>query len=186
MRDNPLSSRFPTGGSGLSRFFKPVEVFAQRNEEDVLMLDTVDRILDFAIKQEESAAQLYRELSKRVMNENMKEAFLQFAREEDGHKAKLLNIKSSPSVPEVPKTQIVDLKIADHLADTSISPDMSYGDALVLLMKAEKNAYQLYTKLASTTDDPDLKKVLLVLAQEEANHKLRFEIEYDEEFLKEN
>ncbi len=151
-----------------------------------MIFDTVDKILDFAIKQEESAAQLYRELSKRVMNENMKQAFLQFAKEEDGHKAKLLNIKSSPAIPEVAEARIVDLKIADHLVDAVISPDMSYGEALVLLMKAEKNAYQLYTKLASTTEDPDLKKLLLVLAQEEANHKLRFEIEYDEEFLKEN
>jgi len=31
-----------------------------------------------------------------------------------------------------------------------------------------------------------LKATLLVLAQEEAKHKLRFEIEYDEHYLTEN
>ena len=40
--------------------------------------------------------------------------------------------------------------------------------------------------MASATDDPGLKATLLGLAQEEAKHKLRFEIEYDDEILKEN
>ncbi len=52
-------------------------------------------------------------------------------------------------------------------------------------MKAEKAAFKLYHTLASTTDDPALKATLLGLAQEEAKHKLRFEIEYDDEFLRE-
>jgi len=53
-------------------------------------------------------------------------------------------------------------------------------------MKAEKAAFKLYTDLASATDDPTLKAMLLGLAQEEAKHKLQFEIEYDEEILKQN
>jgi rubrerythrin len=50
-------------------------------------------------------------------------------------------------------------------------------------MKGEKGAFKLYSDLASTTDDPGLRATLLGLAQEEAKHKLRFEIEYDDEFL---
>jgi len=53
-------------------------------------------------------------------------------------------------------------------------------------MKAEKAAFILYTDLALATDDPGLKETLLRPAQEEAKHKLRFEIEYDDEILKEN
>ena len=34
--------------------------------------------------------------------------------------------------------------------------------------------------------DPELRKMFLSLAQEEAKHKLRFEIEYDDEIMKEN
>ena len=52
-------------------------------------------------------------------------------------------------------------------------------------MKAEKAAYKLYHELATATDDKALKETLMGLAQEEAKHKLRFEIEYDE-FLYEN
>ena len=50
----------------------------------------------------------------------------------------------------------------------------------------EKAAFRFYTDLASATDDPALTATLLGLAQEEAKHKLRFEVQYDDEVLKEN
>jgi rubrerythrin len=53
-------------------------------------------------------------------------------------------------------------------------------------MKAEKAAYTLYNSLAEATDNGELKKLFLMLAQEEAKHKLRFEVEYDEVVLAEN
>ena len=63
---------------------------------------------------------------------------------------------------------------------------MDYQDALIAAMKAEKAAYRLYTDLASATDNADLQGLFKNLAQEEAKHKLRFEVEYDDHILKEN
>jgi rubrerythrin len=147
-------------------------------------LDTVDKILDFAIASEEKAAEFYTDLANRMKHEHMKEAFLTFAGEERGHKAKLLVIKEGQQM--LPAEQrVLDLKIGDHLEDIELSADLDYQKALVLAMKAEKAAFRLYQGLASATDDPTLKKMLLDLAQEEAKHKLRFEIEYDDEFLRE-
>ena len=82
--------------------------------------------------------------------------------------------------------RVVDLKIGDYLEDTKPPGDIDYEQALILAMKAEKAAFRFYHDLASATDDPALKATLLGLAQEEAKHKLRFELEYDSEFLKEN
>lgn len=53
-------------------------------------------------------------------------------------------------------------------------------------MKKEKAAFRLYNDLASTVKDRALRETFLALAQEEARHKLRFEIAYDEEILREN
>jgi rubrerythrin len=53
-------------------------------------------------------------------------------------------------------------------------------------MKEEKAAFRLYTDLAERTPDPAIRQTFLSLAQEEAKHKLRFEIEYDDYILKEN
>ena len=63
---------------------------------------------------------------------------------------------------------------------------MTYQDALILAMKKEKYAFKLYTNLADYAKAENLKNIFLMLAQEEAKHKLRFEIEYDEFVLKEN
>ncbi len=87
---------------------------------------------------------------------------------------------------QVAEKKILDLKIGDYLVDAEPSSDIDYQQALILAMKAEKAAFRLYSDPASATDDPGLKETLLGLAQEEAKHKLRFEIEYDDEFLKEN
>ena len=44
----------------------------------------------------------------------------------------------------------------------------------------------MYTTLADLADNEQAREVLLSLAQEEAKHKLHFEIEYDDLILKEN
>ena len=84
-------------------------------------------------------------------------------------------------------TKIQDLKIGDYLVEVSTSrDDLSYQEALIVAMKEEKAAFKLYSDLAARTNNAAVKKVLLMLAQEEAKHKLRFEVEYDEHVLKEN
>ena len=150
-----------------------------------MSLDTVDKILDFAIANEEWAAEFYTGLAGRMKHEHVKEVFLAFAEEERGHKAKLLAIKAGQQMLSV-EQRVLDLKIGDYLEDVGLSADLDYQEALVLAMKAEKAAFRLYQGLASATDDPTLKKMLLGLAQDEAKHKLRFEIEYDDNILKEN
>ena len=47
-----------------------------------MALDSVDKILDFAIRQEEKAAQFYTELAGKMPHKHMKEALLSFAEEE--------------------------------------------------------------------------------------------------------
>ena len=149
-----------------------------------MALDTVDEILGFAIEQEEQAARFYTDLANKMSHEPMKGAFLDFAEEERGHKAKLLSIKAGKQL--LPAEQrVMDMKIGDYLEDVELSADLDYQQALILAMKAEKAAFKLYQDLAAATDDPALKQTLLALAQEEAKHKLRFEIEYDDVILKE-
>ena len=150
-----------------------------------MALDSVDRILDFAIVQEEKAARFYTELAEKMPHKHMKEALLAFAEEEMGHKAKLLRIKSGKQL-QACEQRVLDLKIGDYLEAADPSGDIDYQQALILAMKAEEAAFRMYSDLASVTDNPDLKATLLGLAQEEAKHKLRFEIEYDDYILQEN
>ena len=150
-----------------------------------MKFDTVDKILDFAIEKEEDAARFYTDLAGKMDRPSMKEVFQSFAREEKGHKAKLISVKEEKRLLGAEK-KIRDLKIGDNLVDIEMSSDLSYQEALILAMKAGKSAFRLYHELAQATDNADLQQLFLDLAQEEAKHKLRFEIEYDDQILSEN
>lgn len=146
---------------------------------------TVDEILEFAIGEELKAANLYSELAAKMQKAWMKKVFEQFAKEEMGHKTKLEGIKEGKLL-EPSKDKIMDLKIAEYVVQGEANADMDYQDALIFAMKAEKAAFRLYSDLAEKSDDEGVKNTMLYLAQEEAKHKLRFEVEYDEYVLDEN
>jgi rubrerythrin len=149
-------------------------------------LDSSDKILDFAIQKEEEAAEFYRGLAAKMARKPMQEIFTGYAKEEMGHKAKLQAIKAGNKLTLTAKS-ILDLKLGDYLVEQeTVRNDLTYQEALIVAMKAEKAAYVLYNNLAGTVDKPELKELFLMLAQEEAKHKLRFEIEYDEVILAEN
>jgi rubrerythrin len=141
-------------------------------------------VLEYAIEKEIEANQFYLNLAKTMKNPAMQKVFEAFAKEESGHKAKLESIKQGKEIP--PAKNITDLKIADYAVGVEPAPDMSYQDALILAMKKEKAAYRLYLDLADQMENEDQKALFLSLAQEEAKHKLRFEIEYDDVMLNQN
>jgi rubrerythrin len=146
---------------------------------------SMNDILDFAIQGEQEAVDFYTGLSNNSKNPEMSSIFLQFAKEEMGHKARLLRIKEE-GIYEIHQEKVADLKIAEYLVDIKPTVDMSYQEALILAMKKEKAAFRLYSDLAERAPNLDLKQVFLSLAMEESKHKLRFEVEYDEYILTEN
>jgi len=150
-----------------------------------MKLDSVDQILDFAIAKEQEAWQFYMDLAAKVGQQPVKQVFEAFAGEELQHKAKLIEIKQRKLMIPV-QQRVLDLKIGDHLVDIVLSPNMTYQQALIVAMKAEKAAFRMYHDLAAAAGEGNLKESLLMLAQEEARHKLRFEIEYDDNFQREN
>jgi rubrerythrin len=144
---------------------------------------SADALLDFAIAREEEAVEFYTELAEKARGA-AKKAFEDFAKEEMGHKQKLLKIKAGKQFAPV-EGKIIDLKIADYVVDVDQQGELDYQQALILAMNKEKAAFRLYSELAEAAEDENLKSLLTALAQEEAKHKLRFEIEYDENILSE-
>jgi rubrerythrin len=147
-----------------------------------MFLADIDEILDYAISREEEAAALYTDLAGRVDRPGMRKAFLEFAKEEEGHKRYLESIKAG-GFPELTVHQVQSLGIAEHLATPELTDGMTYAEALAFAIKAEQAASELYTDLAHATDDPNLAAVFTALASEEERHKYRFEVEYDEVVL---
>jgi len=147
--------------------------------------DSIGAILDHAIELEQQAVDLYTRLATKTTNEVLRQVFLGFADEERGHKAKLQGVKAGRRfASEVRPVQ--DLKIADYANPVVLSDDPTYADILVFAMKQEKQAFRLYVDLADRAANEELRTLFLALAQEEAKHKLRFEVEYDQHVLTEN
>ena len=147
---------------------------------------TVDDILDFAINAEEEAYNLYMEIATKTDKPALSKVLEQFAKQELEHKKKLQSIKSDGSLESVDSEYVQTLDIGDYMLDVKPSADMDYEKVLVLSMKAEQAAFDLYTTLANKATDANAKKVLLALAKEEAAHKRIFEDEYEEFYLPEN
>jgi rubrerythrin len=147
--------------------------------------NSMNDILDFAISKEEEARDFYNKIAQSTKFVNMRQIFIDFAQQEEGHRERLLLIKAGKM--EFPSDKTVrDLKIGDYLVDIKAEPNMNYQQALIVAMKAEKNAYIMYAKLAEAASEPNIKSIFRNLAAEEANHKLRFEMEYDAQVLAEN
>ena len=146
---------------------------------------SLNAALDFAIKREEESFEFYMSLSKNASRPEMQEVFKNFAAEEKGHKAKLEAIKRG-EYNYSPDSAVPDLKIAEYTVKEIPLADLTYQNILILSMNKEKAAFRLYSDLAKITSDLEVKNLFLGLAQEEARHKLRFEIEYDDFVLREN
>ncbi len=144
---------------------------------------SVEEILDFAIAEEEQANKFYTDLAQKMEDPAMRKVFEDFAKEELRHMAKLIEVQQGEFT--IKPESVRSLGIADYVVDVEPKADMSYADALDLAMKREKTAYRLYLDLAVASQNEEQSDMFLNLAQEEAKHKLRLEIEYDDKVLKE-
>jgi len=147
---------------------------------------SIDEILDYAIKSEQDAVDFYNNLAEKTNNIAVKKIFIQNANEEKGHKLKLQKVKDEGVFSDEFKDGVPDLKISDYIVPKAPSKIDDYADALRLAIHREKGAFKLYTKLSQSTSNSDLKSLFSKLAAEEANHKLKFELEYDDFILKDN
>ena len=140
-------------------------------------------VITFAIRKEAEAYNLYKTYARLVKTPGLNKMFEELAQQEQKHREILEGVQKK-DVSEYRLKKIPDLKIGDFVEEEEFSPDMDYASALRLAIKREEFAVRLYSLMAERTDDPELKKLFSVLAQEETKHKLRLETEYDENILK--
>jgi len=139
--------------------------------------ESIDDVLDFAISREIEAQAFYLKLADIVETPEMAKVFSDLASEELEHKAKLQAVKAGQIT--IDEEKVGNLGITDHVKSVEPYSKMSYVDMLVVGMKKEEISRKLYSDLAELTQMQELKDIFLKLAQEESEHKLRFEIEYD-------
>jgi rubrerythrin len=147
--------------------------------------NTLKEVIHFAIGQEEAAYNLYRQAADQSVNISARKMFLDMAEEEAAHK-RMLEGFTRQRLEQYPFRPVQDLKIGDYLVDVPCTPDMTYQQVLIFAMKAEERAARLYTEAASQVGDPETRKLLLIMANEEKKHKFHLEALYDDKVLTED
>ncbi|RKX72596.1 hypothetical protein DRP43_00335 [candidate division TA06 bacterium] len=147
--------------------------------------ESLNDILDFAVKREREAILFYKELQDLSKFSEQRKMLFELETMERGHIEILENIRYIKlELIEIP--EIKNLKISDYLVKSKPTENMSYQDILISAIKKEESSNNFYNDLASIVNNPEYRKLFLKLASEEAKHKLYFEKIYDDEILKEN
>ena len=145
---------------------------------------TIEEIFSFAIDKEKEAIAFYEALAGKAENPVVKDAILKMADEERKHEKMLMNINLK-KLQFVKQPSQEDMKLSDYLVETPATKDMSYPDLLVIAMKREEKAYELYLELETRAGDDASRKVFTLLKGEELKHKTSLEREYEEGVLRE-
>lgn len=131
-------------------------------------------IISNAIDREIEAYTFYRTVREKVKDENLKSLFNELAGEESNHRKTLEGFLTKEPGKLGFNTQR-DYKVADTLEAPPLSADLKPLDGLVLAIRKELDAMQLYTQLASFSVDSDQIELFESLASMERGHKARLE-----------
>jgi len=141
-------------------------------------------IIQFAIKREEDACRAYGEMSEIAETPGLKELLLELQAEEKKHKELLQDITSG-EIDNLETHKVIDLKISDFLTEEPPTPDMTFQDLLIFAAKKEQQAVELYMSMKAAVSSDELIKVFDFFIDQEKEHKLKRETEYEKHVLEE-
>ncbi len=135
----------------------------------------INKLIDFAIEQENAAYAFYKAASEKVTNPGVKQLFLELAQDENGHANLLEMYRKNKAIAELFKNKVVDYKIAETQDMPELSINMKPAEAIAIAMKREQAAAELYRSLANNAIDQNVKEALEQLANMEMGHKHKLE-----------
>ena len=148
-----------------------------------MKFENLAAVLDFAIEKELEAAEFYTNISKEEAFSGAGKMFEEFAQEERKHQQLLEDFKTrglSASVEDYQFKWITDIKRSNYVVEIEYRHGMGYNEILMLAMKREEKALQLYNDFLDKADSEESRTLFKVLCQEEAKHKLALETMYDD------
>jgi rubrerythrin len=145
-------------------------------------LSNFKEIIEFAIEREQDAIDAYGSMSEKAKMPGLKEMLLDLQQEEMKHKDLLQEI-TEKKIESLEIHDVIDLKISDYLVEEPPSAEMTFQDLLIFAAKKEQSAVAMYSALAEKSKSEELKKLFEFLVEQEKNHKLKLESEYEKHVL---
>jgi rubrerythrin len=136
--------------------------------------DEYKKIISLAIDREVEAYTFYHGISEKVKNAALKTVFKDLADEETKHR-NLLQGYLNRGLKGMHFDAAKDYKVGDAIPSPKLSADMKPVDGLVIAIKKELEAMQMYTRFADMSTDEEQRMVFKELANMERGHKARLE-----------
>jgi len=150
-------------------------------------MPTLEKILDFAIARERQAQEIYVSYSRVTDRKSFSQLLLTMADMEKEHERRLTELKGkrawasafAGSIPE-------QFSLEEPFKPVTFSPDMEYGDFLVLVIQKETEAERLYLHLEGLAASADARRLFRHLAGEEKKHRDWAQEAYDRDVRRDN
>ena len=136
--------------------------------------DDAKKIISTAIDREVEAYTFYRTISDKVKDAALKKLFGELAGEEKQHREFLQGMLSK-DVTKMHFDAKKDYMVVNAMPSPPLTADLKPLDGLVLAIKKELEAMQMYTQLANLSADTEQKFLFSQLANMESGHKARLE-----------
>jgi rubrerythrin len=148
--------------------------------------DAFDDVLTFAIEDKTRAYDLYSRLAESVQPPWTRKAFEELAVEKLKQREHLEEVKRAGVLRVMPRN-VYNLQIADFVtADVRPGEDTDTREALIFAIRVERDTLRLYTDLSDQAGDTRIQNLFLALAQEQAQHLLKLETEYEDHVFAQN
>ena len=136
------------------------------------------QIISDAVQTEIEAKEFYDKISKQIKDDDLKELFEGFSKEEEKHAELLTGILNQDHIEVFNFNFETDFKVSETIEMPEVNENMDLKNAIGLAMKNEEIAMKNYLLLADSCDDSQLKKVFQDLAAMERGHKNMMEAEF--------
>jgi rubrerythrin len=153
----------------------------------LLQFQSIEQILDFAVERERKAQEIYLSYARTTKRQSFSRLLLTMAEMEKEHERRLTELKDRrawASAFGMPAQG--QLSIEEPFKAIAFAPDMDYGDFLVLVMRKEEEAEQLYLRLESLASAAEARRLFRHLAGEERKHRDWAQERYDADIRRDN
>jgi rubrerythrin len=132
------------------------------------------KIISMAIEREVEAYTFYHTVADKVKDKALKSLFEELAGEEMKHR-EFLQAFLTRDVKTMKFAAGHDYKVGDALPSPKLTADLKPLDGLVLAIRKELEAMQMYTQFANAAADLETQLLFTQLANMERGHKARLE-----------
>lgn len=136
--------------------------------------DDAKKIISTAIDREVEAYTFYRSVADKVKDKNLKALFDELAGEEKKHREFLQGFLAKDT-SKIKFAAGHDYKVGDSLPSPKLTADLKPLDGLLIAIKKELEAMQMYTQFAKAAADTETELLFSQLANMERSHKARLE-----------